>query len=180
MIAYSRSRLAMGMNWSFLREKVRFESWSLPYWMAVALGALGYYALAKLALQFASPELGVSPVWPASGLAVALIRLFGLRLWPAIFLGALSACIQGESPLVALVSAAGSTLEGVIGGLIVHRLKGRYGDSFLVARVLGIVLAALWATLIGTAIGVSAAFCFGGLTTDRLANAWFSWWVGDA
>ena len=63
------------MNWSFLRDKVRFDSWSLPYWMAVILGALGYYALAKLGLLFYSPEVGVSPIWPAAGLGVALIRM---------------------------------------------------------------------------------------------------------
>ena len=170
----------MGMNWSFLRERVRFDSWSLPYWMAVGLGALGYYALAKLGLQFFSPDLGVSPVWPASGLAVALIRLFGRRLWPAIFIGALMPSIFDESQLVAIISAAGSALEGLVGGLIVHRLVGRYGDNFIMARVLGIVLAALWAALIGTVFGVGATFFFGGLTTEHLGEAWFTWWVGDA
>jgi signal transduction histidine kinase/CHASE1-domain containing sensor protein len=167
------------MSWSFLRESVRFDSWSLPYWMAVVLGALGYHALARLGLQFYSPELGVSSVWPASGLAVALIRLFGWRMWPAIFIGALSASIDGQSDLVALISAIGSTLEGLIGGAIVLRLIGRFGDN-LIGRVLGIVLAALWATLAGTALGVSAAFLFGGLSTHVLAETWFTWWVGDA
>jgi signal transduction histidine kinase/CHASE1-domain containing sensor protein len=168
------------MNWSFLRERVRFDSWTLPYWMAVVLGALGYFALAKLGLRFASPDLGVSPVWPASGLAVALVRLFGRRMWPAIFLGALLPSVFGDNPLVAIISATGSTVEGLVGGLIVHRLVGRYNENFILARVLGIVLAALWATLIGTAVGISATFFFGGLTTDHLGEAWFTWWVGDA
>ena len=168
------------MNSSFLPERVRFESWSLPYWMAVGLGALGYYALARLGLQFFSPEFGVSPVWPASGLAVALVRFFGWRMWPAIFIGALSASFFGQSQVVAVITAAGSTLEGVVGGLIVQRLAGRYGDNFIVARVLALVLAALWATLIGTTLGVGAAYFFGGLTSDRLAASWFTWWVGDA
>src|SRR5512147_581426 len=170
----------MGMNWSFLRERVRFDSWSLPYWLAVGLGAASYYALAKLGLLFASASLGVSPVWPASGLAVALIRLFGRRMWPSIFLGALLASVFGLAPLVALVSAVGSTVEGLVGGLIVNRLVGRYSDNFVLARVLGVVLAALWATLIGTAVGVSASFFLGSLTSDHLAEAWFTWWVGDA
>src|SRR5262245_30290814 len=130
------------MNWSFLRDRVRFETRSLPYWMAVILGALGYYALAKLGLQFYSADVGVSPIWPASGLGVALIRMFGPRMWPVVFIGALAAC-NVESQLVALISATGSTLEALVGGLIVHRLVGRYGDQFIVARVLGIVLAAL-------------------------------------
>ena len=168
------------MDWSFLRERVRFNSWSLPYWMAVGLGALAYYALAKLGLQFFSPTLGVSPVWPASGVAVALIRMFGRRMWPAIFIGALTASIFGTSQIVAFITATGSTLEGLVGGLIVHRLVSRYNENFIMARVLGIVLAALWAALIGTALGVSAAFFFGGLTTDHLGESWFTWWVGDA
>ncbi|HKP23994.1 MAG TPA: PAS-domain containing protein [Dongiaceae bacterium] len=165
---------------SVLRERVRFDSWSLPYWMAVGLAALAYYALAKLGMQFFSRELGVSPVWPASGLAVALVRLFGVRMWPAIFLGALAASIFGQSQIVAVISATGSALEGVVGGLIVTRLVSRHSDSFIMARVLGIVLAALWATLVGTTLGVSASFFFGSLTTDGLGAAWFTWWVGDA
>ena len=170
----------MGKNLSLLRERVRFDSWSLPYWLAVGLGALAYYALARLGMQFFSRELGVSPVWPASGLAVAMIRLFGLRMWPAIFIGALGASIFGQSQIVAVISATGSTLEGVAGGLIINRLVSRHSDSFIMARVLGVVLAALWAALIGTALGVSATYVFGSLTVEGLGAAWFTWWVGDA
>jgi signal transduction histidine kinase/CHASE1-domain containing sensor protein/integral membrane sensor domain MASE1 len=165
---------------SLLRERVRFDSWSLPYWLAVGLGALAYYALAKLGMQFFSRELGVSPIWPASGLAVAMIRLCGVRMWPAIFIGALAASIFGQSQIVAAISAAGSTLEGVVGGLIVNRLVSRHSDSLIMARVLGIVLAALWAALIGTTLGVSATYAFGGVTVEGLGAAWFTWWVGDA
>jgi len=170
----------MGKNLSLLRERVRFDSWSLPYWLAVGLGALAYYALAKLGMQFFSRELGVSPVWPAAGLAVAMIRLFGLRMWPAIFIGALGASIFGQSQIVAVISATGSTLEGVVGGLIINRLVSRHSDGFIMARVLGVVLAALWAALIGTTLGVSATYVFGSLTVEGLGAAWFTWWVGDA
>jgi signal transduction histidine kinase/CHASE1-domain containing sensor protein/integral membrane sensor domain MASE1 len=168
------------MNWSFLRERVRFDSWSLPYWLAVGLGALGYYALAKLGLQFLSLELRVSPVWPASGLGVALIRLFGRRMWPAVFIGAFATSIFGLPLIATLANAIGGTAEALVGGMIVGRLVGRYSENFILARVLGIALAALWATLVGTAIGVSAAFFIGNLTTEQLGDAWFSWWVGDA
>ena len=123
-----------GRTLSLLRERVRFDSWSLPYWLAVGLGALAYYALARLGMQFFSRELGVSPVWPASGLAVAMIRLFGLRMWPAIFIGALGASIFGQSQIVAVISATGSTLEGVAGGLIINRLVSRHSDSFIMAQ----------------------------------------------
>src|SRR5688572_5637568 len=131
-------------------------------------------------MQFFSRELGVSPVWPASGLAVAMIRLFGVRMWPAIFIGALGASIFGQSQIVAVISAIGSTLEGVAGGLIINRLVSRHSDSFIMARVLGVVLAALWAALIGTALGVSATFFFGGLDVEGLGTAWFCRWSRES
>ncbi|HEY3145315.1 MAG TPA: CHASE domain-containing protein, partial [Dongiaceae bacterium] len=168
------------MNWSFLRERVRFDTWSVPYWLAVGLGAVGYCALAKLGLLFASAPLGVSPVWPASGFAVALVRLFGRRMWPAVFLGAFVPSLFGGNPELIFFSATGSTLEALVGGVILNRLIGRYSESFILARVLGVVMAALWATLVGTAIGVGAFFFLGSLTSDHLGDAWFTWWVGDA
>src|SRR5262245_550691 len=104
------------MNWSFLRERVRLGAWSLPYWLAVGLAALGCFALVKLGFRFSSHELGVSPVWPASGLAVALIRQCGVRIWPAIFIGAIAPSIFRDNLDAAFLSAVGSTLEGIVGG----------------------------------------------------------------
>src|SRR5215470_5350076 len=124
----------MGMNWSFLRERVHFDRWSLPYWLAVGLGAVGIYALAKLGLLFASAPLGVSPVWPASGFAVALVRLFGWRMWVAVFLGAFVPSLFGGNPELVFFSATGSTLEAIVGGIILGRLIGRYSENFVLAR----------------------------------------------
>jgi signal transduction histidine kinase/CHASE1-domain containing sensor protein len=168
------------MNWSFLRERVHFDSRSLPYWLAVGLAAFAYYGLTKLGFLFASENLGVCPIWPASGLAVALIRLFGRRMWPAVFIGAFVPSLFGGNPLLVFFSATGSTLEAVVGGMILNRFVGRYSENFVLARVLGIALAALWATLIGTAVGVAAFFFAGSLTADQLGEAWFTWWLGDA
>jgi signal transduction histidine kinase/CHASE1-domain containing sensor protein len=168
------------MNSSFLRERVRFGSWYLPYWLAAGLAALAYCALVKLGFRFSSPELGVSPVWPASGLAVAMVCRLGVRVWPAVFAGAIAPSMFGDDLDAAFVSAVGSTLEGMAGGMILSRLLARHGEHFILARVLGIVLAALWAALVGTALGTGAFYFFGSLTAEHLGEAWFTWWVGDA
>ncbi|HEX6119586.1 MAG TPA: CHASE domain-containing protein, partial [Dongiaceae bacterium] len=165
---------------SFLREKVRFGSWSLPYLVAVALGALGYFVLAKLSLYFASASLGMSPIWPASGFGVVLVRFWGRRMWPGIFVGAFLPSMFGDQLDVVVLTSAGSALEAVVGGMILSYLHARYSDNFMLARLLGIVLAALWAALVGTAIGIAAFSLLGSLTSDHLGEAWFTWWVGDA
>ncbi|HET6620999.1 MAG TPA: PAS-domain containing protein [Dongiaceae bacterium] len=168
------------MNWSFLRERVRFGSWSVPYPVALALGALGYFVLAKLSLYFASASLGMSPVWPASGFGVVLVRFWGRRMWPGIFVGAFLPGAFGDHLDVVVLTSAGSALEAVVGGMILNHLHARYSENFLLARLLGIVLAALWAALVGTAIGIAAFSLLGSLTSDHLGEAWFTWWVGDA
>jgi integral membrane sensor domain MASE1 len=169
------------MNLALVRERVRFEAWSLPYWAAIGLGALGYFTLAQLGLVLAAMGGAVSPVWPASGLAVAMVRLFGLRLWPAIFIGsAVAGGALTDGGVAAPLIAAGAALEGIVGGLILNRLVDRYNDGFIMARVLGFVLAALWGGLASTAIGVAALYFAGSLSAPQLGEAWFTWWMGDA
>lgn len=49
--------------------------------------ALAYWALARLG-QFVAIEPGnVTPVWPPSGLALAIVLRRGYRVWPALWLG---------------------------------------------------------------------------------------------
>ncbi len=52
---------------------------------------LAYTAFACIGLNWAQVMGAGSPVWPASGVAIAGLLLGGLRLWPAIFLGRLAA-----------------------------------------------------------------------------------------
>src|SRR5436305_10829167 len=41
-----------------------------------------YFAAGKLGLLMANLHSSVSPIWPASGIAVAALLLWGYRLWP--------------------------------------------------------------------------------------------------
>src|SRR5436189_2604003 len=50
-----------------------------------------YFGAAKLGLSFAFVHSSVSPIWPPAGIAIAAVLLFGNRVWPGIFLGALIA-----------------------------------------------------------------------------------------
>ena len=61
------------------------KNWS---WAEVALVALAYYAAARLGLLLQLPGTNASPVWPPSGIGLAALMMFGLRVWPGIMLGA--------------------------------------------------------------------------------------------
>ena len=48
----------------------------------------------------------VAPFWPACGIAVAVLLLAGLRLWPGVALGALAATLTMPIPVAAAIPIA--------------------------------------------------------------------------
>src|SRR5689334_1343305 len=54
---------------------------------AVAVAA-AYFLTAKFGLSLAFATKQVTAVWPPTGLAFAVLALFGYRVWPGIFVGA--------------------------------------------------------------------------------------------
>src|SRR5262249_20061840 len=54
----------------------------------LAVGAL-YYGSARLGLKWSLVDDAVTPLWPASGVAVVAFLAFGLRVWPAVAVAAL-------------------------------------------------------------------------------------------
>jgi integral membrane sensor domain MASE1 len=67
-----------------------------------------YLALAELALWIAWINPSKTPVWPPTGLALALLLLRGRHVWPAVLIGSFaSAVMTGHDVwLSALMSGA--------------------------------------------------------------------------
>src|SRR5688572_27645655 len=61
------------------------------YGLTLGVIAAAYFGAAKLGLGLASINPSASPIWPATGLALAAVLLGGYRVWPAIFIGAMLA-----------------------------------------------------------------------------------------
>src|SRR5687768_8578965 len=120
----------------------RIGPWSIPVPVTLAVGAILYFLLAELGLTLATLHEAASPVWPASGLAVALICRFGFRMWPAIAIGAFVANALIGDAIPSAIIAAGNTLEGLAGSFILTKAKKRASEDFIFAESLGIVLAA--------------------------------------
>jgi signal transduction histidine kinase len=120
-------------------------------------------------------------VWPATGIALAALVIFGYRLWPGVFIGAFLANVMtGAPPLVALGMAAGNTLEAVAGAYFLRRIPGFRPSLDRVQDVVGlIVLAAGVSTAISAAIGVSSLYLGGIVPLAQMGFAWRAWWLGD-
>src|SRR5947208_1752330 len=92
--------------------------------------ALAYYAAARLGLLLQLPGTNASPVWPPSGIGLAAVLLFGLRVWPGILVGAFLAnllTLSADAPtgtrvLAASLIGVGNTLEHVVAFLLLSRL----------------------------------------------------------
>src|SRR6266481_5273975 len=93
---------------------------------------VAYFVLAKVGLALASIHPSATPIWPPTGLALAAVLLRGLRVWPAIFVAALTAnattaianATTADSLLTSSAIAVGNTLEAVIGGYLTNIWSG--------------------------------------------------------
>ncbi|TZF82401.1 PAS domain S-box protein, partial [Cognatilysobacter lacus] len=120
-------------------------------------------------------------VWPASGIAIAVLVLGGVRFWPGIALGYLAAAALNHSPqpawMIAVIAAA-NTLAAVAGQQLL--LRARFNVAFETARdffvfVLAACVMAVTAATLGTA-AVSATHVH---DIVWLWVHWSHWFLGD-
>ena len=156
----------------------------------VVLVALLYAALGALGLALAIPPGYASPVFPASGLALACVLWFGRRALPGVWFGALLLNVTQawlHDPLnptvviVAAVIATGATLQAWAGCWLVSRWQGlvwrdleRERDTFgflLLGGVLACVLSA--------SLSVTGLLVAGVIEPAEFVFNWWNWYVGD-
>lgn len=163
-----------------LRERIARTYDVRSIFVMLALAAV-YLVAAKVGLAFLLFHKTVSPVWPASGIALAALLWLGVSRWPGIFLGCfLVSSLWLAPPLASLQMSAGATLEVVLAALLLRRL----GFSMALERVQDVASLFLGAaggcSLVGAFVG-NLALAFAGILPwqDFLETA-AVWWGGDA
>ena len=142
--------------------------------------ALLYFGVAKMGLLFGFSKEPILSHWSSSGLALAALLIWGYRLAPAVFLGALATYLSAGVPWgSALLIGVGETLEAVIAFYCLRRTRfdrrmPRLRDLWLL-----IAFGVLLGPLIATTVSVTA-FALSGLTLPASSSVWWTWWLGDA
>lgn len=148
----------------------------------VAALTVVYFAAGKLGLTLAFLNASATPVWPPTGIALAALLLLGLRVWPAIFVGAFFVNLTTAGGVVSSLGiAGGNVLEALVGAWLVQRFAGGRHAFDRPRNVFKFtLLAALGATMVSASIGVATLALSGLARPGDDATIWLTWWLGDA
>lgn len=165
-------------------------SWhkTVPY---ILLLAVLYYVAGYLGLQTAVPPGYATFIWPASGIALGMLVVYGARLWPGIVLGSFflnwidfdTLFQEGpdfERAVVALCIASGSTIQALTGKFMIKKFMGLplelrdIKDTFKLFFIAG-----PFVCLIAATISVPVITYFNPISLSTAWHNWITWWTGD-
>lgn len=151
--------------------------------IAPVLLAAVYLGAARLGLLLATVHGSVSPVWPATGVAIGALLVGGCGLWPGVLLGAFLANVLTPVPLgVVMAIAVGNTAEAIAGAWVARQsaIFLRRLELETLADAAAIVVASVVAPLVSATCGVLALRASDPNAAATAATLWRTWWVGDA
>jgi signal transduction histidine kinase len=151
-----------------------------PYFLAVAVVALVYYGAGRVGLELAYLNGAVAALWPPAGLGLAVLFLYGVRLWPAIVIGDL---LLGDfsTPLgTVLAQTLGNTVALVTAALLLRRLTAGRGELDRVADVVAFFACALVAAVVSAVVGPLSLRLGDVISADELGQVFRTWILGDA
>jgi signal transduction histidine kinase/integral membrane sensor domain MASE1/ActR/RegA family two-component response regulator len=163
------------------QKSVQVGRYSLSVVGANTVVGIAYFALARLGLMFATLHENVSPVWPATGMAIAAVQLGGNRLLLGVFAGAVVAgALTATAWPVALGIAVGCVLETWLGAWLLRRAGTWKRWLYDFAETAGFFIAAVVAAVVGASVGVACLLWSGTVEPGMLTLLWQTWATGDA
>jgi signal transduction histidine kinase len=151
----------------------------LRYAGAIAVLAGAYYLSGRLGLELAYLNGAVAALWPPAGLGMAVLFLYGIRLWPGIVIGDLLLADFSQPPETVAGQTIGNTLALVVGAMLLRRLLRGDGRLERTFQVLALVLCAAVAALISAALGPPSLRVGGVITHDELWSVFRTWALSD-
>jgi PAS domain S-box-containing protein len=154
------------------------------FWTQIAglvLVAIAYWVVVRIGLLFVAQPEGVASIWPASGLALAVLLLNPKSEWSkllaVIFVtNAAGNWSGGNSLPVSLGFALANILEALLGAWVLTWLcksKITFGRTMEIFALFGVAIISNAITaLLGAA---TAALAFGA----PFMNTWLVWWISD-
>ncbi len=163
-------------------NKVLNYRWSdLPRLAGVSL----VYGLAiSLMLAYLTTDGNISIMWIPSGIGLATLLIGGMKYWPAIFVGALTAYVWlGSSWLPSAFIAMSNVLEPLLGYWLLTRLRIKNSSFDLglshASDYLWMGAVAAITALLAAAIGVTTLWQAGVIGLFMLPKGLLHWWMGN-
>jgi signal transduction histidine kinase len=150
------------------------------YLFSIALVAFLYYLVGRIGLELAYLNGAVAALWPPAGLGLAVLFLYGIRLWPAIVIGDLFLGDYSTPLGTVLAQTVGNTVALVVAAMLLRRLTGGRGGLERVADVFAFVACALVAAVISAAFGPLSLRLGDVIAADELGQVFRTWTLGDA
>src|SRR5216684_325586 len=128
------------------------------YVLRLALVFALYYGAGKLGLAVPFTSFNVSPVWPAAGVAVAAVLLWGIGIAPAIAFAAFLVNFRSSIPApVAVGIGLGNASSALLAGYVLRRFPDFQISLPRLRDLLRFVmLAVVLATTVAAFVGVTS------------------------
>ncbi len=148
--------------------------------LAILIGV--YFVAGKLGLKLATVNPSATPVWPPTGVALAVFLILGFRVWPAILVGAFLVNLTTAGTVAtSLGIAVGNTLEGLAGAfLVMLAANGRRAFERTEDLCKFAIFAGILSTTLSATIGVTTLSIGGFANWSSFSRIWLTWWLGDA
>jgi signal transduction histidine kinase/CHASE1-domain containing sensor protein len=155
--------------------------------LALAI-AVAYFVFGKLGLLLAIPPGYATAIWPSSGIALGALLIFGIRFWPAVWLGSfVTNVVTSYNPdavtdtyLIAAIIGSGAAAQAMLGAKLIRRYVDapmqliRERDIMMFFVLAGPVTHVVNATFSTTTLLIAGAIPSAALTAN-----WWTWWTGD-
>jgi len=162
------------------RASSQQRTWLVTILEAVLVGTI-YYGTGRLSLHASLVGSSVTPVWPPTGIALVGLLVFGRRVLPGIYLGALLINVTLSPPAwTAFVLAVGNTLAPLTAYELLQRAHFNPRLERLRDAMALVVLGALGAMTVSATIGTTTLWAAGAVSGHSYLSTWSVWWTGDA
>ncbi|HEY2245742.1 MAG TPA: MASE1 domain-containing protein [Xanthobacteraceae bacterium] len=154
---------------------------AIIYGLEIAIVAIVYIGVARTSLLV--PAAVQTPLWPPTGMALAIILLRGYRIWPAVLIGSFSATVITTGVLTAQgpAIAIGTTLAALAGARVINYWSYGTKTFFTPLGIARFVLIAFVPTaMLSTAGAISGQLFNTELDFNALAVTTAIWWLTDA
>lgn len=161
-------------------ERIRMAD--APFAVLFLAVIVGEILLVSLGIIQGLGAFNISPIWPAAGFAIAVTRVFGYRMAPAIALGETAASLLNHGSFeIAVASGVLAALGALLGAWLLRRWCPRFGrpDARTGEAIRFLVLSVLLVAPFNALAGTGALMVVGELAAANVSATLQTWWLGD-